>query len=137
MKKIIVLSFLLFGFSNVLADQWDGFFKETGFPRKVIDDGSVVKGKIYQAKVTYQIKNNDGIKGNFENSDSAKVTVTNTKGAVLSTNKFMTAIELRTWARANFTEIFSYIIGDAKLDKKTLMELTNLASVVLLDKNLD
>ncbi|MCG3676623.1 hypothetical protein ACOTWJ_05220 [Aliarcobacter butzleri] len=137
MKKIIVLSFLLFGFSNVLADQWDGFFKETGFPRKVIDDGSVVKGKIYQAKVTYQIKNNDGIKGNFENSDSAKVTVTNTKGAVLSTNKFMTAAELRTWARANFTEIFSYIIGDAKLDKKTLMELTNLASVVLLDKNLD
>ena len=137
MKKIIVLSFLLFGFSNVLADQWDGFFKETGFPRKVIDDGSVVKGKIYQAKVTYQIKNNDGIKGNFENSDSAKVTVTNTKGAVLSTNKFMTATELRTWARSNFTEIFSYIIGDAKLDKKTLMELTNLASVVLLDKNLD
>ena len=137
MKKIIVLSFLLFGFSNVLADQWDGFFKETGFPRKVIDDGSVVKGKIYQAKVTYQIKNNDGIKGNFENSDSAKVTVTNTKGAVLSPNKFMTAPEFRTWARANFTEIFSYIIGDAKLDKKTLMELTNLASVVLLDKNLD
>ena len=137
MKKIIVLSFLLFGFSNVLADQWDGFFKETGFPRKVIDDGSVVKGKIYQAKVTYQIKNNDGIKGNFENSDSVKVTVANTKGAVLSTNKFMTATELRTWARSNFTEIFSYIIGDAKLDKKTLMELTNLASVVLLDKNLD
>lgn len=137
MKKNLILVFLLFSFSNVLADQWDGFFKETGFPRKVIDDGSIVKGKIYQAKVTYQIKNNDGIKGNFENSDSAKVTVTNTKGAVLSTNKFMTATELRTWARANFTEIFSYIIGDAKLDKKTLMELTNLASVVLLDKNLD
>ncbi|MCT7910623.1 hypothetical protein N5912_02160 [Arcobacter lacus] len=137
MKKNLILVFLLFSFSNVLADQWDGFFKETGFPRKVIDDGSIVKGKIYQAKVTYQIKNNDGIKGNFENNDSVKVTVTNTKGTILSTNKFMTATELRTWARSNFTEIFSYIIGDAKLDKKTLMELTNLASVVLLDKNLD
>lgn len=143
MKNILVIGFLLLGFSSLFAlqtkqvDKWDSFFKETGFPRKVIDDGSVVKGKIYQANVTYQIKNNDGIKGNFENSDSAKVTVTNTKGEVISTNKFMTATELRSWARVNFMDIFSYIIGDAKLDKETLQELTNLASIVFLDKNLD
>lgn len=141
MKNILVIVFLLFCYSNLLAvqpsDKWDGFFKQTGFPRKVIDDGSVVKGKIYQAQVTYQIKNNDGIKGNFENSDSAKVTITNTKGQVISTDKFLTATELRTWARVNFTDIFSYIIGDAKLDQKTLMELTNLAMTVLLDKNIN
>lgn len=141
MKNVFLIVFLLFSCSNLLAvqpsDKWDGFFKQTGFPRKVIDDGSIVKGKIYQAVVTYQIKNNDGIKGNFENSDSAKVTITNTKGQVISTDKFMTATELRSWARVNFTDIFSYIIGDAKLDQKTLMELTNLAMTVLLDKNIN
>ncbi len=48
--------------------QWeyrDGFFKATGFPRKVVDNGSLVSGKIYDAAVTYQISNNDGIKGNL------------------------------------------------------------------------
>lgn len=135
MKQIIV--FMMFSFSLLFADQWDGFFKESGFPRKVIDDGSVVKGKIYQAKVTYQISNNDGIKGNFENNDTAKVTVTNQKGKVISTNKFMNATELRTWARQNFTEIFSAILGDEELNKQKVAELTKLASLVLLNKNLD
>jgi hypothetical protein len=135
MKQIFV--FMMFSFSLLFADQWDGFFKESGFPRKVIDDGSVVKGKIYQAKVTYQISNNDGIKGNFENNDTAKVTVTNEKGKVLSTNKFMNATELRTWARQNFTEIFSSILGDSELNKEKITELTKLASLVLLNKNLD
>ncbi|MGE4382059.1 MAG: hypothetical protein AB7D41_02540 [Arcobacter sp.] len=135
MKQIIV--FIMFSFSLLFADQWDGFFKESGFPRKVIDDGSVVKGKIYQAKVTYQISNNDGIKGNFENNDTAKVTVTNQKGKVISTNKFMNATELRTWARQNFTEIFSSVLGDEELNKEKITELTKLASLVLLNKNLD
>ncbi|AXX95648.1 MULTISPECIES: hypothetical protein [Arcobacter] len=135
MKQIIV--FMMFSFSLLFADQWDGFFKESGFPRKVIDDGSVVKGKIYQAKVTYQISNNDGIKGNFENNDTAKVTVTNQKGKVISTNKFMNATELRTWARQNFTEIFSSVLGDEELNKEKITELTKLASLVLLNKNLD
>lgn len=132
MKQIIV--FMMFSFSLLFADQWDGFFKESGFPRKVIDDGSVVKGKIYQAKVTYQISNNDGIKGNFENNDTAKVTVTNQKGKVISTNKFMNATELRTWARQNFTEIFSSVLGDEELNKEKITELTKLASLVLLNK---
>jgi hypothetical protein len=135
MKQIIV--FMMFSFSLLFADQWDGFFKESGFPRKVIDDGSVVKGKIYQAKVTYQISNNDGIKGNFENNDTAKVTVTNQKGKVISTNKFMNVTELRTWARQNFTEIFSSVLGDEELNKEKITELTKLASLVLLNKNLD
>ncbi len=135
MKQIIV--FMMFSFSLLFADQWDGFFKESGFPRKVIDDGSVVKGKIYQAKVTYQISNNDGIKGNFENNDTAKVTVTNQKGKVISTNKFMNATELRIWARQNFTEIFSSVLGDEELNKEKITELTKLASLVLLNKNLD
>lgn len=135
MKQIIV--FMMFSFSLLFADQWDGFFKESGFPRKVIDDGSVVKGKIYQAKVTYQISNNDGIKGNFENNDTAKVTVTNQKGKVISTNKFMNATELRTWARQNFSEIFSSVLGDEELNKEKITELTKLASLVLLNKNLD
>lgn len=135
MKQIIV--FMMFSFSLLFADQWDVFFKESGFPRKVIDDGSVVKGKIYQAKVTYQISNNDGIKGNFENNDTAKVTVTNQKGKVISTNKFMNATELRTWARQNFTEIFSSVLGDEELNKEKITELTKLASLVLLNKNLD
>lgn len=135
MKQIIV--FMMFSFSLLFADQWDGFFKESGFPRKVIDDGSVVKGKIYQAKVTYQISNNDWIKGNFENNDTAKVTVTNQKGKVISTNKFMNATELRIWARQNFTEIFSSVLGDEELNKEKITELTKLASLVLLNKNLD
>ena len=135
MKQIIV--FMMFSFSLLFADQWDGFFKESGFPRKVIDDGSVVKGKIYQAKVTYQISNNDGIKGNFENNDTAKVTVTNSKGKVISTNKFMTASELRTWGRVNFLEILSSILGDEELSKEKITELTKLASIALLNKNID
>lgn len=137
MKKSLFFIFMVFSFSTLFADQWDGFFKETGFPRKVIDDGSIVKGKLYQAKVSYQISNNDGIKGNFENNDSAKVTITNSKGKVLSTKKFMTAIELRSWARENFTEIFSSAVGEQELNKETLKELTKLASVVLLNKNLE
>ncbi|BAK73971.1 MAG: hypothetical protein AB7S49_05400 [Arcobacter sp.] len=137
MKKSLFFIFMVFSFSTLFADQWDGFFKETGFPRKVIDDGSIVKGKLYQAKVSYQISNNDGIKGNFENNDSAKVTITNSKGKVLSTKKFMTAIELRSWARENFTEIFSSVVGEQELNKETLKELTKLASVVLLNKNLE
>ena len=106
MKKhlLLILLFICFGVTNLLADQWDGFFKATGFPRKVIDNGSIVKGKLYDATITYQISNNDGIKGNFENNDSAKVTVTNKKGKVISTNKFMTATELRTWGRENLLE---------------------------------
>ena len=140
MKKyfVLILLFISFGITNLSADQWDGFFKATGFPRKVIDNGSVVKGKLYDAVVTYQISNNDGIKGNFENNDSAKVTVTNKKGKVISTNKYMTAIELRTWARGNFTDIFSSIIGDnPQITSDNIKELTQLASVVLLNKNLD
>ena len=140
MKKyfILILIFTSFGITNLLADQWDGFFKATGFPRKVVDNGSVVTGKIYDAAVTYQISNNDGIKGNFENSDSAKVTVTSKKGKVVSTKKYMTAVELRTWARENFTDIFSSVIGDnPQITSENIKELTQLASVVLLNKNLD
>ena len=140
MKKyfVLILLFISFGITNLFADQWDGFFKATGFPRKVIDNGSVVKGKLYDATVTYQISNNDGIKGNFENNDSAKVTVTNKKGKVISTKKYMTAVELRTWARENFTDIFSSIIGDnPQITSENIKELTQLASIVLLNKNLD
>ena len=140
MKKyfVLILLFISFGITNLFADQWDGFFKATGFPKKIVDNGSVVKGKLYDATVTYQISNNDGIKGNFENNDSAKVTVTNKKGKVISTNKYMTATELRTWARVNFTDIFSSIIGDnPQITSENIKELTQLASVVLLNKNLD
>lgn len=140
MKKYFLcfLVIISFSFVNLWADQWDGFFKASGFPRKIIDDGSVVKGKLYDATVTYQISNNDGKKGNFEKSDSAKVTVTNKKGTVISTNKFMTEKELRTWARENFTGIFSSIIGDnPQITKETIKELTQLASLVLLNKNLE
>lgn len=136
MKQIIV--FMMFSFSLLFADQWDGFFKETGFPRKVIDDGSVVKGKIYQAKVSYQISNNDGIKGNFQNSDSAKITITDEKGKVLSTKKFMTEVELRSWAKDNFLEIFTSIVGEnPDFSKEKLKEISRLASIVLLNKNLE
>lgn len=135
---VLILLFISFGITNLLADQWDGFFKATGFPRKVIDNGSVVKGKLYDATVTYQISNNDGIKGNFENNDSAKVTVISKKGKILSTNEFMTAPELRTWARQNFSEIFSSIIGEnPQITKENIKELTQLASLVLLNQNLD
>jgi hypothetical protein len=112
LKRIFILVLLLISFTSAFADQWDNFFKTTGFPRKVIDNGSVVTGKLYEATITYQISNNDGIKGNFENNDSAKVTVTSKKGKVLSTNKYMTATELRSWGRENFSEIFSSILGD-------------------------
>jgi hypothetical protein len=135
---VLILLFVSFGITNLLADQWDGFFKATGFPRKVIDNGSVVKGKLYDATVTYQISNNDGIKGNFENNDSAKVTVISKKGKILSTNGFMTAPELRTWARQNFSEIFSSVIGEnPQITKENITELTQLASLVLLNQNLD
>ncbi len=135
---VLILLFISLSVTNLFADQWDSFFKATGFPRKVIDNGSVVKGKLYDAIVTYQISNNDGIKGNFENNDSAKVTVTNKKGKVISTNKFMTATELRTWGRENFTGIFSSIIGDnPQITSENIKELTQLATIVLLNKNLD
>lgn len=140
MKKVFVFFLLMmsFGFSELLADQWDGFFKATGFPRKVIDNGSVVKGKLYEATVSYQIANNDGIKGNFEKSDAAKVIVTNKKGKILSTNKFMTEKELRIWARENFSEIFSSVLGDnPQITQESIKELTNLASLVLLNRNLE
>ena len=140
MKKyfVLILLFISFGITNLFADQWDGFFKATGFPRKVVDNGSIIKGKLYDAVVTYQISNNDGIKGNFENNDSAKVTVTDKKGKVISTKKYMTAVELRTWARENFTDIFSSIIGDnPQITSENIKELTQLASLVLLNKNLD
>jgi hypothetical protein len=131
---------LIISFSsvNLLADQWDGFFKATGFPRKIVDNGSIVKGKLYEASVSYQILNNDGIKGNFEKTDTAKVIVRNQKGKVLSTNKFMTGIELRVWARENFTDIFSFALGDnPEITGDKIKELTSLASLVLLNKNLD
>ncbi|MBP9490753.1 MAG: hypothetical protein KBE77_04825 [Aliarcobacter sp.] len=139
MKKYFILIFIMtsFGITNLIADQWDGFFKSSGFPRKVIDNGSIVKGKVYDAVVTYQILNNDGIKGNFENNDSAKVTIIDKKGKVLSTKNFMTATQLRTWGKENFAEIFSSIIGDTELNKETINELTKLASLVLLNKNLE
>ena len=108
----------------------------SGFPKKVVDDGSLVSGKILDATVSYQIKNNDGIKGNFENSDSAKVIIKNKKGQTLSTEKFLNVSELRVWGRDNFIEIFSFVIGDRKLDSKTLNELTNLATVALMNKNI-
>ena len=67
--------------------------------------------------------------GNFENSDSAKVTITNKKGKVISTNKFMTAVELRTWARENFTDIFASIIGDnPKITSENIKELRDFSS---------
>ena len=138
MKRNLILILLLVGFTSAFADQWDNFFKTTGFPRKVIDNGSVVTGKLYEATVSYQISNNDGIKGNFENNDSAKVTVTDKKGKVISTKKFMTATELRTWGRENFSEIFSSILGDnPQIAKENIKELTQLASLVLLGGKLN
>lgn len=139
MKKISICFLLIISFSltNLLADQWDGFFKATGFPRKVIDNGSVVKGKLYEATVSYQIANNDGVKGNFEKSDAAKIILTSKKGKILSTNKFMTEKELRVWARKNFSEIFSFVLGDnPQITQEKIKELTSLASLVLLNKNL-
>lgn len=135
MKKFIILV-LIFLSTNLFADKWDDFLKDSGFPKKVVDDGSLVSGKILDATVSYQIKNNDGIKGNFENSDSAKVIIKNKKGQTLSTEKFLNVSELRVWGRDNFIEIFSFVIGDRKLDSKTLNELTNLATVALMNKNI-
>ena len=137
-KFVLVLLFISFGITSLFADQWDNFFKTTGFPRKVIDNGSVVNGKLYEATVTYQISNNDGIKGNFENSDSAKVNITSKNGKVISTNKYMTAIQLRAWGRENFTGILSCVIGDnPQVAKENIKELTQLASLVFLNGNLD
>ena len=139
MKRYCICFLLIISFSltSLFADQWDGFFKATGFPRKIIDNGSIVKGKLYEAAVSYQIDNNDGIKGNFEKSDSAKIIVTNKKGKILSTNKFMTEKELRVWARENFSEIFSLVLGDnPQITQEKIKELTSLASLVLLNKNL-
>ena len=139
MRKILpwILLLISFSFTNLLADQWDGFFKTSGFPRKIIDNGSIIKGKVYDAIVTYQISNNDGIKGNFENNDTAKVMIIDKKGKLISTKEFMNATELRTWGRENFTEIFSSLIGDKELNKQTITELTKLASLVLLNQKLD
>ena len=135
MKKILVLVLFLIS-TNLFADKWDDFLKDSGFPKKVVDNGSLVSGKILDAIVSYQIKNNDGIKGNFENSDSAKVIIKNKKGQTLSTEKFLNVSELRVWGRDNFIEIFSFVIGDRKLDSKTLNELTNLATIALMNKNI-
>ena len=137
MKILAICIFLVFSISNLFADQWDGFFKESGFPRKIIDDGSVVRGKIYDAKVSYQIKNNDGIKGNFQNSDSAKIVIVGKDGKVLSTNKFLNEKELRAWANANFTQIFVMVIGDSEVNREKLFELSKLASAVLSNKKFD
>ena len=135
MKNFLGLVLLLIS-TNLFADKWDDFLKDSGFPKKVVDNGSLVSGKILDATVSYQIKNNDGIKGNFENSDSAKVIIKNNKGQSLSTEKFLNVSELRVWGRDNFIEIFSFVIGDRKLDSKTLNELTNLATVALMNKNI-
>ena len=135
MKNFLGLVLLLIS-TNLFADKWDDFLKDSGFPKKVVDNGSLVSGKILDAIVSYQIKNNDGIKGNFENSDSAKVIIKNNKGQTLSTEKFLNVSELRVWGRDNFIEIFSFVIGDRKLDSKTLNELTNLATIALTNKNI-
>ena len=135
MKNFLGLVLLLIS-TNLFADKWDDFLKDSGFPKKVVDNGSLVSGKILDAIVSYQIKNNDGIKGNFENSDSAKVIIKNKKGQTLSTEKFLNVSELRVWGRDNFIEIFIFVIGDRKLDSKTLNELTNLATVALMNKNI-
>jgi hypothetical protein len=135
MKNFLGLVLLLIS-TNLFADKWDDFLKDSGFPKKVVDNGSLVSGKILDATVSYQIKNNDGIKGNFENSDSAKVIIKNNKGQTLSTEKFLNVSELRVWGRDNFIEIFSFVIGDRKLDSKTLNELTNLATIALMNKNI-
>lgn len=135
MKNFLGLVLLLIS-TNLFADKWDDFLKDSGFPKKVVDNGSLVSGKILDAIVSYQIKNNDGIKGNFENSDSAKVIIKNNKGQTLSTEKFLNVSELRVWGRDNFIEIFSFVIGDRKLDSKTLNELTNLANIALMNKNI-
>ena len=140
MKKKFLFFLVMISFvsTSLLADQWDGFFKATGFPRKIVDNGTVVKGKLYEANVSYQIKNNDGVKGNFEKTDTAKVIVTNKKGKILSTDKFLTGDELRVWARQNFTDIFSLVLGDnPEITKESIKELISLASLVLLNKNLD
>ena len=135
MKNFLGLVLLLIS-TNLFADKWDDFLKDSGFPKKVVDNGSLVSGKILDAIVSYQIKNNDGIKGNFENSDSAKVIIKNNKGQTLSTEKFLNVSELRVWGKDNFIEIFSFVIGDRKLDSKTLNELTNLATIALMNKNI-
>jgi len=135
MKKILVLV-LFFLSTNLFADKWDEFLKDSGFPKKVIDDGSLVTGKVLDATVSYQIKNNDGIRGNFENSDSAKLVIKNKKGETITTEKFLNVAELRTWGRENFLEIFSFVIGDRKLDAKTLNELSVLATTALMNKNI-
>lgn len=140
MKKSFFILTLVLIFSNqsfAKDSRWDEFFKDSGFPKKVIDDGSVVKGKILDTIVTYQIKNNDGIKGNFENSDSALVTLTNKSGETISTEKFLNVKELRAWGKTNFIELFSFLTKEQKLDQKTLTELTNLAFLALSNKNLD
>src|SRR5574344_1470761 len=140
MKKSFFILTLVLIFSNqsfAKDNRWDEFFKDSGFPKKVVDDGSVVKGKILDTIVTYQIKNNDGIKGNFENSDSALVTLTNKIGGTISTEKFLNVKELRAWGKTNFIELFSFLTKEQKLDQKTLTELTNLAFLALSNKNLD
>ena len=54
MKKYFLFFLLIisFGMTSLFADQWDGFFKATGFPRKIVDNGTVVKGKLYEANVS-------------------------------------------------------------------------------------
>ena len=137
MNKIKILLTILLFTSSLYASNWDKFFENSGFPRKVIDNGSLVTGKILDAKVSYQIKNNDGIKGNFENSDSAKVIITNSKGKTISTNEFLNVAELRSWGKDNFFDILAVLIGDKKFDKDTINEITNLALIALQNRNIE
>ncbi len=44
MKKKFLFFLVMISFvsTSLLADQWDGFFKATGFPRKIVDNGKLV-----------------------------------------------------------------------------------------------
>jgi hypothetical protein len=89
--------------------------------------------------ISFNLKYNELLKSICIFNDyrsSYNVEIKNNKGQTLSTEKFLNVSELRVWGRDNFIEIFSFVIGDRKLDSKTLNELTNLATVALMNKNI-
>ena len=44
MKNFLGLVLLLIS-TNLFADKWDDFLKDSGFPKKVVDNGSLVSGR--------------------------------------------------------------------------------------------
>jgi hypothetical protein len=97
--------------SSLFGGGWEDILKGSNADGQLIDDGGSHTVTLYNSSFTYTVNNNDGIAGNFSDTDTATVTLVSNGKTITSGTTPLTNDQLKSWATTNATSIIESIFG--------------------------